>query len=59
MHVWLEVNVIFWILVLCLNLYVRDTSQSILYALYFVQVSLRNAIVEWIAIIKFARNNSK
>ena len=32
----------------------NDTRQSILYALYFVQVILRNAIVEWITIIKFA-----
>ena len=35
--------------VMCSNFDVfvtNDTSQSILYALYFVQVSLRNAIVE-------------
>ena len=30
----------------------NDTSQNLLNALYFVQVCLRNAIVEWIAIIK-------
>ena len=34
--------------VMCSNfdVFVTTTSQSILYALYFVQVSLRNAIVE-------------